>query len=134
VIQAVRDAESRARFLGYRVESYKLWMFVLSALLAGLAGALYVTQIGIINPSEFSPTNSIEIVIWVAIGGRGTLYGAVVGAFLVNYAKTYFTAALPSMWLYALGALFVIVTLFLPNGVVGLLGARFGKYRLATAK
>ncbi len=134
VIQAVRDAESRARFLGYRVESYKLWMFVLSALLAGLAGALYVTQIGIINPSEFSPTNSIEIVIWVAIGGRGTLYGAVVGAFLVNYAKTYFTAALPSMWLYALGALFVIVTLFLPNGVVGLLGARGRKYWPATAK
>jgi urea transport system permease protein len=124
VIQAVRDAESRTRFIGYRVESYKLWMFVLSALLAGLAGALYVTQIGIINPSEFSPTNSIEIVIWVAIGGRGTLYGAVVGAFLVNYAKTYFTAALPSMWLYALGALFVLVTLFLPNGVVGLLSAR----------
>jgi urea transport system permease protein len=124
VIQAVRDAESRARFLGYRVESYKLWMFVLSALLAGLAGALYVPQIGIINPSEFSPANSIEIVIWVAIGGRGTLYGAVVGAFIVNYAKTYFTAALPSMWLYALGALFVLVTLFLPNGVVGLLAQR----------
>jgi urea transport system permease protein len=123
VIQAVRDAESRARFLGYRVEYYKLWMFVLSALLAGLAGALYVPQIGIINPSEFSPANSIEIVIWVAIGGRGTLYGAVVGAFLVNYAKTYFTAALPSMWLYALGALFVVVTLFLPTGVVGALSA-----------
>jgi urea transport system permease protein len=123
VIQAVRDAESRARFLGYRVESYKLWMFVLSALLAGLAGALYVLQIGIINPSEFSPASSIEIVVWVAIGGRGTLYGAVVGAFLVNYAKTYFTAALPSMWLYALGALFVIVTLFLPTGVVGALAA-----------
>jgi urea transport system permease protein len=121
VIQTLRDAESRARFLGYRVESYKLWMFVLSALLAGLAGALYVPQIGIINPSEFSPANSIEIVIWVAIGGRGTLYGAVVGAFLVNYAKSYFTAALPSMWLYALGALFVIVTLFLPNGIVGLM-------------
>jgi urea transport system permease protein len=128
VIQAVRDAESRARFLGYRVESYKLWMFVLSALLAGLAGALYVPQVGIINPSEFSPANSIEIVIWVAIGGRGTLYGAVVGAFIVNYAKTYFTAALPSMWLYALGALFVIVTLFLPNGVVGLLSARRRRY------
>jgi urea transport system permease protein len=127
VIQAVRDAESRARFLGYRVESYKLWIFVLSALLAGLAGALYVPQIGIINPGEFSPTNSIEIVIWVAIGGRGTLYGAVVGAFLVNYAKTYFTAALPSMWLYALGALFVLVTLFLPNGVVGLIGQRRGR-------
>jgi urea transport system permease protein len=119
VIQAIRDSESRARFIGYRVESYKLWVFVLSALLAGIAGALYVPQVGIINPSEFSPANSIEIVIWVAIGGRGTLYGAVVGAFLVNYAKTYFTAALPSMWLYALGALFVLVTLFLPRGVVG---------------
>jgi urea transport system permease protein len=125
VIRAVRDAESRARFIGYRVEAYKLWMFVLSALLAGLAGALYVPQIGIINPGEFSPTNSIEIVIWVAIGGRGTLYGAVVGAFLVNYAKTYLTAALPSMWLYALGALFVLVTLFLPNGVVGLTAERW---------
>jgi urea transport system permease protein len=124
VIQAVRDAESRARFLGYRVEFYKLWMFVLSAMVAGLAGALYVTQVGIINPGEFSPANSIEIVIWVAIGGRGTLYGAVVGAFLVNYAKTYFTAALPSMWLYALGALFVLVTLFLPTGVVGFISAR----------
>ncbi|MGA8705809.1 MAG: urea ABC transporter permease subunit UrtC [Steroidobacteraceae bacterium] len=124
VIQAVRDAENRARFIGYRVESYKLWVFVLSALIAGVAGALYVPQIGIINPSEFSPANSIEIVIWVAIGGRGTLYGAVVGAFVVNYAKTYFTAALPSMWLYALGALFVLVTLFLPRGVVGLLTAR----------
>ena len=119
VIAAVRDAESRARFLGYRVESYKLWVFVFSAVLAGIAGALYVPQIGIINPGEFSPTNSIEIVIWVAIGGRGTLYGAVVGAVLVNYAKTYFTAALPSMWLYALGALFVLVPLFLPRGVVG---------------
>jgi urea transport system permease protein len=119
VIQALRDAESRARFIGYRVESYKLWVFVLSALIAGLAGSLYVPQVGIINPSEFSPANSIEIVIWVAIGGRGTLYGAVVGAFIVNYAKTYFTAALPSMWLYALGALFVLVTLFLPRGVVG---------------
>jgi urea transport system permease protein len=119
VIEAVRDAENRARFIGYRVESYKLWVFVLSAVLAGVAGALYVPQVGIINPGEFSPANSIEIVIWVAIGGRGTLYGAVVGAFLVNYAKTYFTGALPSMWLYALGALFVIVTLFLPRGVVG---------------
>jgi urea transport system permease protein len=129
VIQAVRDAESRARFIGYRVESYKLWMFVLSALLAGVAGALYVPQIGIINPSEFSPANSIEIVIWVAIGGRGTLYGAVVGAFLVNYAKTYFTAALPSVWLYALGALFVLVPLFLPRGVVGALAMRRRRVR-----
>jgi urea transport system permease protein len=105
------------------VDAYKLWVFMLSALLAGIAGALYVPQIGIINPSEFSPANSIEIVIWVAIGGRGTLYGAVVGAFLVNYAKTYFTAALPSMWLYALGTLFVVVTLFLPRGVVGAVGS-----------
>jgi urea transport system permease protein len=119
VIAAVRDAESRARFIGYKVESYKLWVFVFSAILAGIAGALYVPQVGIINPGEFSPANSIEIVIWVAIGGRGTLYGAVVGAVLVNYAKTYFTAALPSFWLYALGALFVLVPLFLPRGVVG---------------
>jgi urea transport system permease protein len=123
VIAAVRDAESRARFIGYKVESYKLWVFVFSAVLAGIAGALYVPQIGIINPGEFSPANSIEIVIWVAIGGRGTLYGAVVGALLVNYAKTYFTAALPSMWLYALGALFVLVPLFLPRGVVGAVSA-----------
>jgi len=124
VIQAIRDAENRARFIGYRVESYKLWLFVLSAVLSGIAGALYVPQVGIINPSEFSPANSIEIVIWVAIGGRGTLYGAVVGAFLVNYAKTYFTDALPSMWLYALGTLFVVVTLFLPRGVVGAISGR----------
>lgn len=123
VIQAVRDAESRARFLGYKVESYKLWVFVLSAVLAGVAGALYVPQIGIINPSEFSPANSIEVVIWVAIGGRGTLYGAAAGAVFVNYAKTYFTAALPSFWLYALGSLFIVVTLFLPRGIVGLIGA-----------
>ena len=121
VIQAVRDAESRARFIGYRVESYKLWVFVFSAVLAGIAGALYVPQIGIINPSEFSPVNSIEIVIWVAVGGRGTLYGALAGALLVNYAKTYFTQALPEVWLYALGALFVLVTLFLPRGFAGLL-------------
>ncbi len=122
VVAAVRDAENRARFIGYKVESYKLWVFVFSAVLAGIAGALYVPQVGIINPSEFSPVNSIEVVIWVAIGGRGTLYGAVAGAVLVNYAKTYFTAALPSFWLYALGALFVLVTLFLPRGVVGALG------------
>jgi urea transport system permease protein len=121
VIQAVRDGESRARFIGYRVESYKLWVFVFSALLAGIAGALYVPQIGIINPSEFSPVNAIEIVIWVAVGGRGTLYGALAGALLVNYAKSYFTQALPEVWLYALGALFVLVTLLLPRGLAGLL-------------
>jgi len=120
VVAAVRDAESRTRFIGYRVESYKLWVFVFSAVLAGIAGALYVPQVGIINPSEFSPINSIEVVIWVAIGGRGTLYGAIAGAILVNYAKTYFTTALPSAWLYFLGALFVLTTLFLPKGFVGL--------------
>jgi urea transport system permease protein len=122
VIAAVRDAESRARFIGYRVESYKLWVFTFSAILAGIAGALYVPQVGIINPGEFSPINSIEVVIWVAIGGRGTLYGAIAGAVLVNYAKTYFTAVLPEFWLYALGALFVLVTLFLPRGIVGVVG------------
>jgi urea transport system permease protein len=120
VIRAIRDAESRTRFLGYRVERYKLWVFVFSAVVAGVAGALYVPQVGIINPSEFAPINSIEVVIWVAVGGRGTLYGAAVGAMLVNYAKTFFTSALPEVWLYALGALFVMVTLFLPRGLIGL--------------
>jgi urea transport system permease protein len=124
VVEAVRDAESRARFIGYSVESYKLWLFVFSAVLAGIAGALYVPQVGIINPSEFSPINSIEVVIWVAVGGRGVLYGAVAGAVLVNYAKTVFTGALPEFWLYALGALFALVTLFLPRGIVGLIRSR----------
>lgn len=124
VVRSIRDAESRTRFLGYRVESYKLWLFVFSAVLAGVAGALYVPQVGIINPSEFEPINSIEIVIWVAVGGRGTLYGAVAGAILINYAKTYFTAALPELWVYALGAIFIGVTLFLPRGLAGLVTAR----------
>jgi urea transport system permease protein len=124
VVRAIRDAESRVRFLGYRVESYKLGVFVFSAMLSGVAGALYVPQVGIINPSEFAPINSIEVVIWVAVGGRGTLFGAIAGALLVNYAKTYLTRAFPEVWLYALGALFVLVTLFLPRGVVGLLPAR----------
>jgi urea transport system permease protein len=119
VIRAIRDAESRARFLGYRPESYKLWVFVFSAALAGIAGALYVPQVGIVNPSEFSPINSIEAVIWVAVGGRGTLFGAAAGAVLVNYAKTYFTGAFPEVWLYALGALFVLITLLLPRGLAG---------------
>ena len=105
VMRAIRDAESRTRFLGYPVESFKLWVFVFSAVIAGIAGALYVPQIGIINPSEFAPINSIEAVIWVAVGGRGTLYGAIAGAVLVNYAKTYLTGAFPEVWLYALGAL-----------------------------
>ena len=121
VIRAIRDAEGRARFIGYRVESYKLWLWTFSAVLAGIAGALYVPQVGIINPGEFAPINAIEIVIWVAVGGRGTLYGAVLGALVVNYAKTWFTGAFPEVWLYALGALFVLVTLFLPQGIVGLL-------------
>ncbi|HXR51044.1 MAG TPA: urea ABC transporter permease subunit UrtC [Steroidobacteraceae bacterium] len=120
VVAAVRDAESRTRFIGYRVENYKLWVFTFSAIIAGIAGALYVPQVGIINPSEFSPINSIEVVIWVAIGGRGTLYGAIAGAVLVNYAKTAFSTALPSAWLYFLGLLFVLTTLFLPNGFIGL--------------
>lgn len=124
VIRAIRDAESRTRFLGYRVESYKLWLWVFSAILAAIAGALYVPQVGIVNPSEFAPINSIEIVIWVAVGGRGTLAGAAVGAILVNYAKTYFTGALPEVWLYALGALFIGVTVLLPRGLAGLLPSR----------
>ena len=124
VLRAIRDAESRTRFLGYPVESFKLWVFVFSGIIAGLAGALYVPQVGIINPSEFSPINSIEAVIWVAVGGRGTLYGAIAGAVLVNYAKTYLTGAFPEIWLYALGALFVLVTLFLPRGIIGLVQAR----------
>ena len=124
VVRAIRDAESRARFLGYPVESYKLWIWVFSAVIAGLAGALYVPQVGIINPSEFAPINSIEVVIWVAVGGRATLHGAAVGAVLVNYMKTFFTGALPDVWLFALGAIFVLVTLFLPRGIAGLIPAR----------
>jgi urea transport system permease protein len=122
VLIAIRDAESRTRFLGYRVESYKLFIFTLSACMAGVAGALYVPQVGIINPSEFAPANSIEAVIWVAVGGRGTLTGAVIGAVLVNYGKTYFTSGvLAPYWLFLLGGLFVAVTLALPRGVVGTL-------------
>ena len=124
VLRAIRDAESRTRFLGYPVESYKLWVFVFSAAIAGAAGALYVPQVGIINPSEFAPINSIEVVIWVAVGGRGTLYGSAAGAVLVNYAKTYLTGAFPEIWLYVLGAMFVLVTVFLPRGLAGLIPSR----------
>jgi urea transport system permease protein len=120
VLVAIRDAESRVRFLGYRPESYKLVVFTLSACMAGLAGALYVPQVGIINPSEFAPANSIEEVIWVAVGGRGTLTGAILGAVVVNYGKTYFTSGpLAPYWLFVLGGLFVSVTLLLPRGIVG---------------
>lgn len=116
---AVRDAESRVRFLGYSVTNAKLFVFTLSAMLAGLAGALYVPQVGIINPGEFAPAKSIEIAIWVAVGGRGTLFGAIIGAFAVNGARTYFTAAAPEIWLFFLGALFILVTLAMPKGIVG---------------
>jgi urea transport system permease protein len=124
VLTAIRDAESRVRFLGYDVTRHKLFAFVVSAMMAGLAGALYVPQVGIINPGEFSPGNSIEAVIWVAVGGRGTLVGAVIGAFSVNGLKTWLTSAAPDLWLFVLGGLFVAVTLFLPRGLVGLLKGR----------
>jgi urea transport system permease protein len=120
VAVAVRDAEDRTRFLGYRVDRVKLLVFTFSAMLAGVAGALYVPQVGIINPGEFSPLNSIEIVVWVAVGGRATLWGAATGAALVNYAKTQFTAILPEIWLFALGGLFIAVTVLLPKGLAGL--------------
>jgi urea transport system permease protein len=124
VLIAVRDAESRTRFLGYRPESYKLVAWVVSAMIAGIGGALYVPQVGIINPSEFAPANSIEAVIWVAVGGRGTLAGAILGAILVNLGKTWLTNALPEIWLFAIGALFILVTLFLPRGIIGLFTVR----------
>ncbi|KAB2920319.1 MAG: urea ABC transporter permease subunit UrtC [Hyphomicrobiaceae bacterium] len=125
VLIAIRDAESRTRFLGYRVENYKTYVFTLSACMAGIAGALYVPQVGIINPSEFAPANSIEMVIWVAVGGRSTLVGAALGAVIVNFAKSTFTTGmLAPYWLFALGALFVLVTIFLPKGILGLMPQR----------
>ncbi|MBC9178760.1 urea ABC transporter permease subunit UrtC [Pseudoroseomonas ludipueritiae] len=127
VLVAVRDAESRVRFLGYNTTHVKLSVFVLSAMLAGLAGALYVPLVGIINPGEFSPGNSIEAVIWVAVGGRGTLVGALLGAFSVNALKTWLTSFAPDLWLFVLGGLFVAVTLFLPRGLVGLMSKGPGR-------
>src|SRR5437588_7341873 len=130
VLISIRDAESRTRFLGYRVENYKLFVFTLSACMAGVAGALYVPQVGIINPSEFAPGNSIEAVIWVAVGGRGTLIGAVIGAIVVNYGKTTFTSGmLAPYWLFVLGSLFVLVTLLLPRGIVGTVQHLWQKHR-----
>jgi urea transport system permease protein len=120
VLLALRDAESRVRFLGYSVTNAKLLVFTLAAVLAGFAGALYVPQVGIINPSEFAPGNSIEVAIWVSVGGRGTLLGAVIGAVLVNFGKTWLTGAFPEVWLFVLGALFVLTTLVFPRGLVGL--------------
>jgi urea transport system permease protein len=120
VLTAIRDAESRVMFIGYNPLHYKLFIWTLSAMLCAIAGALYVPQVGIINPSEMSPANSIEIAIWVAVGGRATLVGPVIGAAVVNFAKSFFTQAFPDYWLFFLGALFVLVTLFLPEGIVGL--------------
>lgn len=120
VLQAIRDAETRVMFSGYNPIGYKLTIWVISAVMCGVAGALYVPQVGIINPSEMSPANSIEIAIWAAVGGRATLIGPIVGAFIVNGAKSWLTVTAPEFWLYFLGALFIAVTLFLPNGVVGL--------------
>ncbi|KQV10799.1 urea ABC transporter permease subunit UrtC [Rhizobium sp. Root1203] len=127
VLVGVRDAESRTRFLGYRVEHFKLFTFVVSAMMAGIAGALYVPQVGIINPGEFAPANSIEVVIWTAVGGRSTLIGPIIGAILVNGGKSIFTGLFPEFWLFALGGLFVAVTIFLPKGIVGTLGQYMGK-------
>jgi urea transport system permease protein len=121
VLVAVRDAESRTRFLGYRVEDYKLFVFTVSAMMAGVAGALYVPQVGIINPGEFSPANSILIVIWVALGGRGTLVGAALGALIVSGVESWLTSAMPDAWIFVLGGLFVFVTLYMPQGVLGLI-------------
>jgi len=133
VLLAVRDAESRVRFLGYSVTGAKLFVFVVAAMLSGIAGALYVPQVGIINPSEFSPAVSIEIALWVAVGGRGTLAGAVIGAFLVNMAKTWLTNAAPEVWLFFLGALFVVVTLLFPRGVIGLVADQRERWRARNA-
>jgi urea transport system permease protein len=136
VLVSIRDAESRTRFLGYRVEHYKLMVFTLSAMIAGIAGALYVPQVGIINPSEFSPTNSIEAVVWVAVGGRGTLIGAGLGAIVVNALKTIFTTGwLAPYWLFALGGLFILVTLVIPKGILGTFEAwRLKRRAQATAE
>lgn len=129
ILVCVRDAEDRTRFLGYRVEGYKLFVWVVSAMMAGVAGALYVPQVGIITPTEFSPANSIEVVIWVALGGRGTLVGAAIGAIIVAAAKTLLTGWFPEIWLFALGALFIFVTIFMPKGVLGVIEGTFAKRR-----
>jgi urea transport system permease protein len=127
VLQAIRDAESRVMFSGYNTVSYKLTIWVISAVMCAVAGALYVTQVGIINPSEMSPANSIEMAIWTAVGGRASLIGPIIGAFIVNGAKSWFTVAFPEYWLYFLGAIFIVVTLYLPQGVIGLVRKLFNK-------
>jgi urea transport system permease protein len=136
VLTAIRDAETRVMFCGYNTVNYKVFIWTLSAVMCGVAGALYVSQVGIINPSEMSPANSIEIAIWVAVGGRGTLTGAILGAGLVNGAKSFFTVAAPEYWLFMLGLLFILVTLFMPDGLVGLakrLHAKFTQPRAVAA-
>ncbi len=136
VLTAIRDAETRVMFCGYNTVNYKVFIWTLSAVMCGVAGALYVSQVGIINPSEMSPANSIEIAIWVAVGGRGTLTGAILGAGLVNGAKSFFTVAAPEYWLFMLGLLFILVTLFMPDGLVGLakrLHAKFTRPRAGAA-
>jgi urea transport system permease protein len=137
VLVGVRDAESRVRFLGFRVENMKLFTFVVSAMIAGIAGALYVPQVGIINPGEFAPANSIEVVVWTAVGGRSTLIGPIIGAVLVNGGKTVFTGLFPDYWLFALGGLFVLTTLLLPKGIVGTIQQSLNtrrSFRLAAAR
>jgi urea transport system permease protein len=131
VLVAIRDAESRTRFCGYRVEHFKLFVWTFSAMLAGIGGALYVPQAGIINPGEFAPANSIEAVIWVAFGGRGTLWGAIIGGLGVNAIKSWLTGSFPEIWLYALGILFIATTLFMPKGIAGLLTSLWPKRREA---
>ncbi|HVR19982.1 MAG TPA: urea ABC transporter permease subunit UrtC, partial [Polyangiaceae bacterium] len=124
---------TRVMFLGYDPKQFKLFVWTLSAVLCGFAGALYVPQVGIINPSELQPSNSIEMAIWAAVGGRGTLAGAALGAFVVNGGKSWFTGALPELWLYILGALFIFVTLFMPQGIAGSLGKWLGRLRKVAA-
>ena len=133
VLQAIRDAESRVMFSGYSPLPYKLSIWVISAVMCGVAGALYVPQVGIINPSEMSPANSIEIAIWAAVGGRGSLIGPIVGAFMVNGAKSWLTVVAPEYWLYVLGALFILVTLYMPQGLVGLVKSIRNKWNKSGA-
>ncbi len=133
LLMAVRDAESRTRFLGWRAENVKLFAFTVSAVMAGIAGALYVPQVGIINPGEFEPANSIEVVVWAAVGGRGTIVGPIIGALLVNAGKSWFTGVLPEFWLFALGGLFVAVTLLLPKGIIGMWDSWRGNARALRA-
>ena len=134
VSMSIRDTESRTRFMGYDVDGIKLWMVVLSAVIAGIAGALYVPQVGIINPGEFAPLNSIEVVVWVALGGRATLFGAIVGALVINYAKSWFTVEFPEVWLFALGGLFVLSTMYFPKGLIGFISDKFSTTKVRKEK